>query len=125
MKSYRNYTETTGVPSGVEVRKENGMLRLFFDFEESETKDMEGNVVTQLMCEHVEVSGNSYGDIVNAIIKDRYPDDVKDAIILDKGLADDSTSSITDEKRKEYLQKYADFQAWREHAKAIAKEVLK
>lgn len=125
MKSYRKYSDTEGIPSGVEVTRENGLMLLSFDFDKVESKDIEGNVVCQLRSEFVEVSGSSYGDIVNAIIKDKYPDDVKDATILDKQLADDAESSITDEKRKEYLQNYADFQTWRIHAKEIAKEVLK
>jgi hypothetical protein len=122
MKCYRDYSGT--VPTTAEVRKEGNLLRIFFDFAEETYTDNDGKQQNRLSCQSVDVYGISYGDIVNAIIKDKYPDDKKDAIILDYRLVTEDTT-LSDDKKTEYTANYNSFQTWRAHAKNIATEILK
>ena len=121
MKCYRDYTGT--VPTVPEVRKEGNLLRIFFDFAEETYTDNDGKQQNRLSCQSVDVNGNSYDAIINAIITDKYSDDKKDAIILDYRLITEDTT-LSDAKKTEYTTNYNSFQAWRAHAKEIAKEIL-
>ncbi len=121
MKCSRDYSGT--VPTTPEVRKEGNLLRIFFDFAKEERTNTDGTTTEIVSCQSVDIIGNTYGDIVNAIIKDKYSDDKKDAILLDYRLATEDTT-LSDAKKTEYTTNYNDFQTWRAHAKEIAKEVL-
>lgn len=114
----------------LEVVPDNGLLRLYFDFEEIQVPsgDM-GNpeeTMTMVRCENVDVpTGRSdYGGIVSAIINERYTADDVQALVANYEAAKDTESVLPSEKRKEYLKEYATFQEWRSHAKDVAKQVL-
>ena len=128
MKCFKNLLVA---PSEVKVISEGNVLRIFFDYEKQEkVSPVDGmqddtSVGDNYMCCNVDVVGNrSYGGIVSAIIIEKYDASKMDAIRLDYELAKDSASSITDEKRAEYLSNYNAMQEWRSHAKEIAKKVL-
>ena len=109
--------------SGVKARVEGALLRLLFDFSPAESR--EGEDTTGFYdCESVDVKGNTYGDIVSAIVNDRYSGDDVQAIMANYAEAVDADSDITAEKRAEYLSEYEAYQAWRKHAKEIAHEVV-
>lgn len=121
MKAYSDFNGA--LPEGVQVTIESNLIRLFFGFEKI-TIDYDGGKREQVVCESIDVNSRTYEGIVSAIIVDHYPSDKKDAIMANYEEAKDETSELTAEKRAEYLKEYADFQAWRKHAKDIATEVL-
>ncbi len=112
--------------NGVKTKKEGNLLRLLFDFEKVEAPaDQDDNhrpVADDLYyCESIDVHGSEYGDIISAIVKDRYSDDDKDAIMANYQLALDGQCS--EAKAEEYRKEYTALQEWRSHAKEIAKIV--
>lgn len=111
--------------SGVAIMVEGPLTRLFFDFTDPELpEEMEESKPAGIKaCENVDVNGRTYGEIVSAIIDDRYDASANQAIIANYQLAKDPDSPISEEKRAEYLQEYDDFQSWRSHAKDIASVV--
>lgn len=121
MKAYSDFNGA--LPEGVQVTIESNLIRLFFGFEKI-TIDYDSGKREQVVCESIDVNSRTYEGIVSAIIVDHYPSDKKDAIMANYEEAKDETSELTAEKRAEYLKEYADFQAWRKHAKDIATEVL-
>ena len=130
MKSFRN---TSDVPaSGIEVIKEGDMVRLFFDFAKAETTSSDSadtesgeTKVEQSSCTNIDIVGAvDYSSIVSAIVNGKYNNNDVQAIIANYELAKDSSSDITDDKRTEYLNDYAEFQTYRAHAKEIANQVL-
>lgn len=130
MKSFRN---TSDVPaSGIEVIKEGDMIRLFFDFAKVETTSSDSadtesgeTKVEQSSCTNIDIVGAvDYSSIVSAIVNGKYNNNDVQAIIANYELAKDSSSDITDDKRTEYLNDYAEFQTYRAHAKEIANQVL-
>ena len=118
-----NYQMSELPQSGVQVTIEGALLRLLFDF--SQVEPREGEETTDIYdCESVDVNGRSYGDIVSAIVNDRYSADEVQAIMANYAEALDSSSDIAAEKRAEYLAEYEGYQSWRKHAKEIAAEVI-
>jgi len=118
-----SYQMTALPQSGVQVTIEGALMRLLFDFSQAEPR--EGEEATDIYdCESVDVNGRTYGDIVSAIVNDRYSNDAVQAIMANYAEALDSSSDITPEKRAEYLEEYEDYQTWRKHAKEIASEVV-
>ena len=118
MKCYFDYSGA--VPSGVKAVREGLTTRVFFDYSTETRKDMDGEDVTVLTAENVDVESSDYGDIVNAIVRDRYAADKVEAIMANYQEAMDSTSSLTEDKRAEYKAEYEAFQAWRAKAKEVA-----
>ncbi len=116
--------------SGVQVIKEGTRLRIFFDFEEEQNPatdpdELEGCPDNFYVCENIDIEGDqSYGAIISGIVNGRYSNDDVQAIMANYELAKDETSTITEEKRAEYIQDYQTWQEWRAHAKAVAKEVM-
>lgn len=107
--------------SGVYVIIEGHLVRLFFDFSEPQVPEGEESYPEDLKaCESIDVAGNSYGEMVSAIINDHYSPDSYQAILANYELAKDKNSGITPEKKAEYLAEYAAFQDWRSHAKEVA-----
>ena len=108
----------------VMTTQEGNLLRVYFDFQKEEVKDNEGNVVNdpvQFSCQQVDVVGrHGYGDIVSAIVNDKYSPDQIQAVMFNYELAKDDDSLISDEKREEYLAEYQTLQEYRAHAKQIA-----
>ena len=118
MKSYG--TLIGELPTGVETVVEGALLRIYFDFARKDAVRSAGSedvvVEDQYVCENVDVEG--------AIIMDRYDANKRDAIFANLEMARDTTSGLTEEKRTEYLQEYADYQNYRTKAKEVAKAVL-
>ncbi|MEL5894234.1 hypothetical protein AAE250_12085 [Bacteroides sp. GD17] len=127
MKSYG--TLIGELPTGVETVVEGALLRIYFDFARKDAVRSAGSedvvVEDQYVCENVDVEGeHDYDNIVSAIIMDRYDANKRDAIFANLEMARDTTSGLTEEKRTEYLQEYADYQNYRTKAKEVAKAVL-
>nr|WP_298672485.1 hypothetical protein [uncultured Prevotella sp.] len=131
MKVYMNLT--TVPDSGIILRKEGAMLRLFFDFTEmtasatssDETTSDETTADKQYSCENVDMTGErTYSAIVAAIVNASYTSNDVQSILANYTLASDTTSSITDEKRTEYKTEYDAFQSLRAHAKEIAAKAV-
>jgi len=117
MKTTKHIAE---VPvSGVEVVIEGPLTRLFFDFQNPVPR--EGDPADLKVCESIDVYGREYGQMVSAIINDKYNADSTQALTANYELAKDSKSGLTPEKKAEYLAEYAAYQTWRAHAKEIAR----
>ncbi len=126
-----SYNQFKRVPdNGIITQREGEILRVWFDIKEAEmpkeSDQPEGMTITepQYVCQNVDVKGGSYGDIVSAIINDRYSADEVQALQANYMEAKDAGSDISDEKRYEYLEEFETFQQWRKKAKEVAKEVL-
>lgn len=108
--------------NGLHIIREGKLTRLFFDF--SQHIPVEGDPVGgEWDCENVDVIGDNYDVIVAAIVKDRYTEDRREAILANYEEAKDSESDLTDAKRAEYIEEYKAFQEWRRKAKQIARSL--
>ena len=109
--------------SGVQTTIEGNLLRILFDFKKAEVKtDDETEAPNDIYdCESVDVNGRTYGEIVSAIINDRYNNDSVQAIMANYEDAKDESSPISDDKREEYIYEYNLYQNFRKHAKEVAK----
>ena len=128
-------TLTAGAPANdIKVTVEGSLLRLYFGYEKVDMTgtengstikngDIEGESYS---AENIDIQGGArdYSTITAAIVNDRYDINAVQAIIANKALADDSTSSITDEKRTEYKKEYEDYQAYRAKAKEVATKAV-
>lgn len=105
---------------------EGNLLRVYFDFQKEEHKEDDApDAPDQFSCQQVDVVGrHGYGEIVNAIMNDKYTPDQVQAIMFNHELAKDEESDITEEKRTEYISEYQALQQYRAHAKEIASLVL-
>lgn len=132
-----SYNEFPIVPeSGIICIEEGAILRVYFDInpyervvsenepEQDQNQNEDESVAPMYVCENVDVEGRTYGDIVSAIVNDRYSADDVQALQANYIEAKDPESTISDEKREEYLIEYSDFQAWRKRAKEVANAVL-
>lgn len=99
-------------PESLRVKREGKGLRIYFDFEAAPTEDCPQAYTAY--C--VKVNGFNYSDIVAGIVKDRYPYDKMEAVLMNY-LNTDS------EKREQYISEYNEMQEWRAKAKEIAKQV--
>ena len=110
---------------GVTVTLEGKLLRVLFDFEKVEFLEGDDNHKPKAddlyYCESIDVHGRGYGDIISAIVNDRYPTDQKDAIMANYELVKDD--HCPEEKKAEYISEYQALQDWRAHAKEIAKVI--
>lgn len=118
-----NYQISELPQSGVQTTIEGNLLRILFDFKKSEVKtDDETEAPNDIYdCESVDVNGRTYGEIVSAIINDRYTSDSVQAIMANYEDAKDESSPISEEKREEYIYEYNMYQVFRKHAKEVAK----
>ena len=111
---------------GVAITLEGTLLRVLFDFEKVEAQegdDMHMPKADDLYyCESIDVNGRGYGDIISAIVNDRYPTDEKDAIMANYELVKDDL--CPEEKKSEYIAEYQALQNWRTRAKEIAKIII-
>lgn len=114
-------TEFDSMPPA--VVREGNVLRLFFGFEPVEKTDsMTEDAITKFQGYNVNVEGDhSYGALVSAIIRDKFPDSRKDAILANRELIRDDPEH---EKAEEYLSEYTAFQDWRLYAKGVAQSVI-
>lgn len=108
---------------GVAITLEGTLLRVLFDFEKVEFPEGDDNHMPKAddlyYCESIDVNGRGYGDIISAIVNDRYPTDEKDAIMANYELVKDNL--CPEEKKAEYIAEYQALQSWRTRAKEIAK----
>ena len=108
---------------GVTVTLEGKLLRVLFDFEQVEFPEGDDNHIPKAddlyYCDSIDVHGRGYGDIISAIVNDRYPTDQKDAIMANYELVKDD--HCPEEKKAEYISEYQALQDWRARAKEIAK----
>lgn len=106
--------------SGIIVREEGDIIRVFFDIEKQKAETSKsGDVIVpdgMYTMENVDVCGaRTYDSIVNAIVCDRYPADKMQAII---------NNHLLEGESKEHEAEFAEMQAWRVKAKSVAKEVV-
>ena len=116
-----NYQMIELPQSGVRTTIEGNLLRILFDFKKVEVKtDDETEAPNDIYdCESVDVNGRTYGEIVSAIINDRYNTDSVQAIMANYELVKDD--HCPEEKKAEYISEYQALQDWRARAKEIAK----
>ncbi len=132
-----NYQFPSIPQSGVIAYTEGNLIRIFFDItpaesnpteigaDGSEENNEEAEIPQTYDCTQVDVTGGrSYGDIVSAIINDKYSADDVQAIIANYTEVNEEDTEISEEKQQEYLNEYAAYQQYRKHAKSIAKIVL-
>lgn len=101
--------------------REGTLLRIFFDYEDVSVANEEEK---KYICENVDVEGQSYTEIVSALIRSRYDQNNVEAIMANYEIAKNSESDITDAKRADYIAEYNDYQAFRLRAKEIANNVI-
>jgi hypothetical protein len=109
---------------GVRVFTEGNVVRLSFDFTEAEAPagmDEKAEAPVTYNCYSVDVRSRQYGVIVAAIVKERYPIDVEQAVIANYEDAKEEGNTLSEEKRNEYVEEYEEYQAWRKHAKEVAR----
>lgn len=110
MKVYADYNGE--VPAGVVVVREGAITRIYFDYA-TETKEVDSEEVTVLVCENVDITGPvDYGKVVSAVVRDKYPQDQVEAIL--------ANGSDTPEHEAELET----FQEWRVKAKTVAHAVV-
>jgi len=102
----------------------NPLFQINFDIIEETREDMNSDTITQYKSHYVNVSKLEYSIIVSAIIQSRYTSSDIEAIVLNNMEAQDSSSSISDDKRSEYIYEYNELQTWRIHAKEIAQQAI-
>ena len=71
-------------------------------------------------CARIRITKVDYSTIVEAIINVEYSNDQMQALISNYLITQDSVVEISDEKKKEYTEKWAALQEYRLKAKAIA-----
>jgi hypothetical protein len=113
--------------SGVIIRQEGALLRLYFDvkpvvWNEDDEQEHPADICTAYFVD-VQAPFN-YGAIVSAIVNDKYTADDVQALQANYIEAKDASSDIASSKREEYLDEWAEFQAWRARAKDLAVTVL-
>jgi hypothetical protein len=127
-----NYSHSATSPEAVQSigTPEKPLYQINFDTEEIQELQGDGNsssgqsLSTQYRSLYVQVSEIDYNTLVSAIIACRYTSSDTEAIVLNNLEAQDATSSLTEEKRAEYVAEYQALQAWRTHAKEMAKSIL-
>ncbi len=131
-----NYQFPSVPQSGVIAFAEGNILRLFFDItpaetapaemeSETESDDEDADIPQTYDCTQVDVvGGRTYGDIVSAIVNDKYSADDVQAIIANYTEINEEDTDVAEDKQEEYIKEYADYQQYRKHAKAIASIVL-
>ena len=109
---------------------EKNTVRIFINFTEHRYTEIDEDghsqeVVseTQMECRSIDTENKDYGGIVDAIITDLYPVSTQYAALVNKQLADDPESDITDEKRAEYIADYNEFLSYRQTAKELARQI--
>lgn len=116
--------------NGIVIRQEGAIVRLFFDIEPApEIPSLDGEEAAfpedLYQCYNVDVAAPAnYGNIIAAIVNDKYSADDVQALTANYFEAKDPESDLTDEKRAEYINEWNDFQAWRAKAKEIATYVV-
>jgi hypothetical protein len=113
--------------SGIILIIEGMLLRIMFNIVHREpTEDEDGHVGPDNLydLDIVDVTGRSKGEIISAIVNDRYTSDQVQALTANYALATDPESGITDEKRTEYLEEYHAYQEYRASAKTVASQVV-
>lgn len=126
-----NYSYSATKPDTVQSigTPENPLYQVLFDTEEVQAlnpdKDSSSgeSLTTQYRSLYVQVASMDYNTLVAAIVGCKYTGDDIEAIVLNNLEAQDTSSSLDDEKRAEYIAEYQTLQAWRTHAKETAKNI--
>jgi hypothetical protein len=104
------------------VQREGSLLRIFHSFQSVSITGVDNETVEKFEGYNIDIEGPAdYGNIVSAIIRGEYPDQKKDAVILNRELVRDNPAH---EKAEEYNAEYELLQAWRATAKQVATEVI-
>ncbi|HBG40435.1 MAG TPA: hypothetical protein DDW85_03340 [Porphyromonadaceae bacterium] len=115
-----NYSYSAEKPESVQVIGAADKRKYQLNFETEEVKTDESVTYKSL---YAQVSDLEYGTLVSAIIGSKYTSNDIEAILLNNLEASNTESTITDEKREEYIDEYKELQAWRLMAKEIANEI--
>lgn len=115
--------------SGIIVRQEGAIVRLFFDIEAAPMPALEEDVCAQpedlCQCYNVDVPAPAnYGNIIASIVNDKYSADDVQALSANYIESNDPENNLDDDKRAEYISEWKEFQAWRAKAKEIASTVI-
>ena len=113
--------------SGIILIIEGMLLRIMYNIVHREpTEDEDGHVGPDNLydLDIVDVNGRSKGEIISAIVNDRYTSDQVQALTANYALATDPESGITEEKRAEYREEYQAYQDCRSEAKQVAALVV-
>lgn len=117
--------------SGILLRAEGAVLRVFFNISKAKPmatgEDGEESGEPEDLCECYNVDVNApfnYGNIIAAIVNDKYSSDDVQALQANYIDAMDEKSKTASDKREEYISEWNDFQSWRATAKEIAAKVI-
>lgn len=117
--------------SGILLRAEGAVLRVFFNITKVQPttvkEDGEESGDPEDLCECYNVDVNApfnYGNIIAAIVNDRYSADDVQALQANYIDAKDKESKISSEKREEYISEWNEFHSWRAKAKVISAKVI-
>ncbi len=115
--------------SGIIIRKEGALVRVFFDIAKAPVPEIEGEESSHpedlCECYTVDVAAPAtYGSVIAAIVNDRYTTDDVQALQANFIGAANPAEDADTAKIDEYVNEWSDYQAWRVKAKAIAKEVV-
>lgn len=102
----------------------NPLFQICFDTIEVSSNNPGFDPLTQFKSNYVQVQKLDYATIVSAIISSRYNSSDVEAIVLNNMEATDTSSSLSENKRTEYLNEYNELQSWRAHAKEIAGGII-
>lgn len=112
--------------SGLLLILEGALLRIMFNITHREpvVEDDHTGPDNLYDVDIVDVHGRGKGDIISAIVNDRYTPDQVQALTANYALATDPDSEITEEKRAEYKAEYQEYQDCRTEAKQVASLVI-
>ena len=112
--------------SGIIIILEGALMRVMFDITHHEPVEEDGHVGPDNLydVDIVDVNGRSKGDVISAIVNDRYTPDQVQALTANYALATDPDSGITEDKRAEYKEEYQAYQDCRSEAKQVATLVV-
>lgn len=119
-----DYRIFTGELPELEIVQSNGVHQIFYQFEEIEVKDEDGEVDSQkhCTCNMVEVRELDYESIVSAIVRDKYSQNDVEAIISNYQLCKDGKAG--EDRCIRYEEDYNAYQDYRAMAKQVAMDVL-
>jgi len=113
------------------VVREGKIVRIFFDFvpveiqvanNDEDTSLSETKTITKFEGININLTGTiDYDKLVDSIISEKYPTSNQFAIIMNKQKAQTDPDA---DKSAEYLSDYDELEAYTDHSKEVAKELL-
>lgn len=112
--------------SGIIIILEGALMRVMFNITHCVPSEEDGHVGPDNLydVDIVDVNGRNKGDVISAIVNDRYTPDQVQALTANYALATDPDSGITEDKRAEYREEYQAYQDCRSEAKQVAALVV-